>query len=85
MMQCRSEAAGHFNCNATLFLSWGPAGTLVAGPIVDLLLKQGTDVVFAYRMAFVGAIVLTVIDLMILLSLFVMLKRQSKGDCRNVY
>ncbi len=63
--------------NATLFLSWGLAGTLVAGPIVDLLLKQGANEIFAYRMAFVGAIVLTVIGLMILLSLFVMLKRQS--------
>lgn len=64
--------------NATLFLSWGLAGTLVAGPIVDLLLKQGANEIFAYRMAFVGAIVLTLIGLMILLSLFVMLKRQSK-------
>ena len=63
--------------NATLFLSWGLAGTLVAGPIVDLLLKQGAHEIFAYRMAFVGAIVLTMIGLMILLILFVMLKRQS--------
>ncbi len=63
--------------NATLFLSWGLAGTLVAGPIVDLLLKQGANEIFAYRMAFVGAIVLTLIGLMILLSLFAMLKRQS--------
>jgi len=38
----------------------------------------------AIWMAFVGAIVLTVIGLMILLSLFVMLKLQSKGDGRNV-
>ncbi len=65
--------------NATLFLSWGLAGTLVAGPIVDLLLNQGADEVFAYRMAFVGAIVLTVIGLMILLSLFMMLKRESRN------
>jgi len=65
--------------NATLFLSWGLAGTLVAGPIVDLLLKYGADEIFAYRMAFVGAIVLTLIGLMILLTLFVMLKRESKG------
>lgn len=65
--------------NATLFLSWGLAGTLVAGPIVDLLLKQGANEIFAYRMAFVGAVVLTVIGLMILLSLFVMLRREPKG------
>lgn len=56
--------------NATFFLSWGVAGTLVTGPIVDLLLKAGTGAVVAYRMSFlasaglviIGAIILVICD-----------------------
>jgi MFS family permease len=41
--------------NATLFLSWGTAATLISGPIVDHLIGSGFTQVFAYRMAFVVA------------------------------
>ncbi len=46
--------------NATFFLSWGLAGTLIAGPVVDLLIRYGTSQVFAYKMSFVsGAVLVT--------------------------
>jgi MFS family permease len=41
--------------NATFFLSWGTAGTLVTGPVVDLLIRSGATQVFAYRVSFVTA------------------------------
>ena len=52
--------------NATFFLSWGVAGTLIAGPIVDLLIKTGTTEVFAYRISFLSSAVLVVIGAIIL-------------------
>jgi MFS family permease len=52
--------------NATFFLSWGAAGTLIAGPLVDLLLKAGACQVFAYRISFVSSAVLVVIGMIIL-------------------
>ncbi|RJP93982.1 MAG: MFS transporter [Desulfobacteraceae bacterium] len=51
--------------NATLFLSWGVAGTLIAGPTVDVLLYLGTDPVSAYRAAFLSGLVMVVIGLAI--------------------
>lgn len=52
--------------NATFFLSWGVAGTLIAGPIVDLLIRAGTSAVFAYRISFLSSAVLVVIGAIIL-------------------
>ena len=49
--------------NATFFLSWGLAGTFIAGPIVDLLVKSGSPEVFAYQMAFISAAVITFLGL----------------------
>jgi len=46
--------------NATIFLSWGVAGTLITGPIVDLLIRSGATQVFSYRMSFLAAAVLVV-------------------------
>jgi MFS family permease len=51
--------------NATFFLSWGVAGTLVAGPVVDILLKSGADQIFAYRMSFLSAAILVIIGIII--------------------
>ena len=53
--------------NATYFLSWGVAATLIAGPIVDLLLKSGATQLFSYRMSFLAAVVLVVIGMLIFL------------------
>jgi len=52
--------------NATFFLSWGVAGTLIAGPIVDLLVGAGASQVFAYRVSFLSSAVLVVIGVIIL-------------------
>ena len=52
--------------NATFFLSWGVAGTLIAGPIVDMLIRAGSSQVFAYRISFLSSAVLVVIGAIIL-------------------
>jgi len=51
--------------NATFFLSWGIAGTFIAGPITDILLAFGASEVFSYQMAFVSAAVMTIIGFII--------------------
>ena len=55
--------------NATHFLSWGVAGTLLVGPLTDVLISRGTAEVLAYRMAFVSASVLTLLGVIILAGL----------------
>lgn len=52
--------------NATMFLSWGVAGTLIAGPVVDLLIRSGAGQVFSYRMSFLSAAILVVIGIVVL-------------------
>jgi MFS family permease len=52
--------------NATFFLSWGAAGTLITGPIVDLLLRAGTQQVLAYRISFLVSALLVIIGMVIL-------------------
>jgi MFS family permease len=52
--------------NATFFLSWGVAGTLIAGPIVDFLIRTGTSQVFAYKISFLSSAALVVIGAIIL-------------------
>jgi len=49
--------------NATYFLSWGVAGTLIAGPIVDWLLISGKPEVFSYQMSFIAAAGITFIGM----------------------
>ena len=56
--------------NATFFLSWGIAATLIAGPIADILIAQGLTKANAYRGSFVAAIVLVVIGIVSLLAAF---------------
>lgn len=53
--------------SATFFLSWGAAATLIAGPIVDLLIRSGATQVLSYRMAFLSAAVLVLIGVIALL------------------
>jgi len=52
--------------NATYFLSWGVAGTLIVGPLTDVLISRGTAEELAYRMSFVSASVLTLLGVIIL-------------------
>jgi MFS family permease len=53
--------------DATMFLSWGVAGTLIAGPIVDHLMRSGAGQVFSYRMSFVSAAVVVVVGIAVLI------------------
>jgi MFS family permease len=61
--------------NATTFLSWGLAGTLIAGPVVDTLTARGSQEVFAYRASFVSAAAVTLVGLAMLV--FLALRRTS--------
>jgi len=51
--------------NATFFLSWGLAGTFIAGPIVDLLIRKNIAEASAYQVSFVVAAGITFIGLVI--------------------
>ncbi len=51
--------------NATFFLSWGMAGTLIAGPIVDLLIQKNVAEANAYQVSFVVAAGITFMGLII--------------------
>lgn len=67
--------------NATFFLSWGIAGTVIAGPVTDLLIMAGTTEVFAYQAAFLAGAVVTFIGIIILISLLFWLRTHpSMGD-----
>lgn len=59
----RGKLFGLFN--ATLFLSWGLGGTLMVGPLIDMMIAKGAGEVFAYRIAFFASITLTLIGLVI--------------------
>ena len=63
--------------NATFFLSFGLAGTLIAGPLVDALIGSGYAPSWAYRMSFVVAAGLTFIGLMIQAVLLLRIKKQD--------
>lgn len=52
--------------NATFFLSWGFAGTLVAGPLADLCLALGFSEAFSYQMSFLSGAFLTAIGVVVL-------------------
>ncbi len=63
--------------NGTFFLSFGVAGTLIAGPIVDGLISAGYAEPWAYRFSFAAAGGLTVIGLLIQAGLLWSLKRRK--------
>ena len=70
----RGRLFGYFN--ATLFLSWGVAGTLIAGPIVDLMQVAGATEILAYRTAYFAGLVMTLAGLSIQLVLvFILMPR----------
>jgi MFS family permease len=64
--------------NATFFLSWGLAGTILAGPITDYLISVGALEVIAYQTAFLASAFVTTIGLLILLILLIKIWLQSK-------
>jgi len=59
----RARLFGIFN--ATFFLSWGIAGTFIAGPITDILMAYGAPEVFSYQMAFVSSAIITLVGFFI--------------------
>lgn len=65
--ESRGRLFGYFN--ATLFLSWGVAGTLIAGPIVDTMEFMGFASVAAYKAAYLAALAMTMSGLVLQLVL----------------
>ncbi len=56
--------------NATFFLSWGLPGTLIVGPLVDLLISTGLAEPLAYRYSFLVAALMTALGFLIQAVLF---------------
>jgi MFS family permease len=69
--------------NATFFLSWGVAGTLIAGPIVDLLVRSGASQVFSYQMSFLSAACLVIVGFIIFLLAHSIVKRSESNTRDN--
>lgn len=59
----RARLFGYFN--ATFFLSWGLAGTFIAGPAIDWLVASGTAETTAYRFSFILAALITIVGVVI--------------------
>ncbi len=68
----RAKLFGVFN--ATFFLSWGIAGTLIAGPVIDYLILNGMTEDVAYRVAFLAASLVTLTGIIIFTLLLVYLR-----------
>jgi MFS family permease len=66
--------------NATFFLSWGIAGTLISGPIIDILIRDGASEVFAYQMGFIIAAIICFIGLLIFIFLEIWIRIQNKNN-----
>lgn len=68
--------------NAIFFLSFGIAATLIAEPIADVLISQGSSNADAYRGSFIGALVIIVVGIVILLISFRYIRRldQPQAD-----
>jgi len=70
--------------NATLFLSWGIAGTFIAGPIVDILLHMDVSETIAYRAAYLSGLAMVIIGLFIQgFLVFVLLPETTISGQRN--
>jgi MFS family permease len=69
--------------NATFFLSWGLAGTIISGPIIDFLHNTGVEDVISYRVAFIVGALITAIGLIIFLILEVWLKPRNAKAFKN--
>jgi MFS family permease len=64
--------------NGTFFLSFGLAGTLIAGPMVDGLIATGQSPSVAYQTSFCAAAGLTAIGFLIQTVLFIYQKRRHQ-------
>lgn len=64
--------------NATFFLSWGMAGTLIAGPVTDGLIYLGKLETYAYMASFNASALVTLTGVMVLFVLFYIEKKQKE-------
>ncbi len=69
--------------NATFFLSWGIAGTLISGPIIDILIREGASEVFAYQMGFIIAAIICLIGLLVFIFLEIWIKIQESKNIKE--
>jgi len=63
--------------NGTYFLSFGLAGTLIAGPIVDGMIAAGHPQTYAYQTSFAAAAGLTTVGLFIQAALLYYLRKRD--------
>lgn len=63
--------------NGTFFLSFGLAGTVIAGPIVDGLIAAGHPQAIAYQVSFFAAAALTLVGFFIQAALLAFLKKRN--------
>ncbi|TYB31170.1 MAG: MFS transporter [Candidatus Mcinerneyibacterium aminivorans] len=66
--------------NATLFLSWGIAGTLIAGPIADYLHHKGWSQLNSYKASFYAGSILVLIGTAILIVFLIKYKKANKAS-----
>lgn len=78
----RAKYFGIFN--ATFFLSWGTAGTLMAGPLADFLIIIGFTEVFAYQMTFIVGAITTFIGFIIFIWLILRIKATRRNSFEEI-
>ena len=66
--------------NATYFLSWGIGGTIVIGPLIDVMLHFGSTQLNAFRAGFVGSVVMTGIGLAFMCYLIFAVMKTPKNE-----
>jgi len=66
--------------NATFFLSWGIGGTLLAGPIADILIKKGQSYNIAYKASFLSGSLLIIIGLILFIIFSAVEYRKKKQN-----
>jgi MFS family permease len=65
--------------NATFFLSWGLACTLISAPLIDILISQGQTEVLAYQWSFIVGAIMCSIGLLIFIILDIWLKTKKEN------
>ncbi len=61
--------------NTTFFLSWGLACTIISGPLIDFLISEGREEIFAYQVSFFAGVFICSIGLIIFIFLKIYMNR----------
>ncbi|MHA2155166.1 MAG: MFS transporter [Candidatus Hodarchaeales archaeon] len=77
LIPAKQRAKGFSIFNTTFFLSWGLAGTLLTGPIIDTQIFAGVAEVLAYRYAFLAASIVLLIGIILFSGLLWKVKRRE--------